>query len=101
MTPIIRANANVSNSGPPQTNKEVTASNVVNDVITVRPRVEFKDLLIISSIESAEKFSLVSRKRSKTTIVSFKEYPSIVKNAATICKLIGIFRIEKILARFC
>ena len=68
--------------------KEYLRFNRLNDA--------FNDLFIITSNESFWNFILVSLILSNITIVSFNEYPTIVKNAAIIVKSISIFKIEKI-----
>ena len=73
MTPMISAKAKSLRTCPPHMNKEVTAINVVNDVMTVLPKVMFKDSLMTLSRDLAGNLSFTSLKRSKTTMVSFRE----------------------------
>ena len=96
ITPIISANAKYLIASPPTKNKIVTTISVVRDVIIVLDKVWFNDKFAKSVSEIFKSFCEFSRNLSKITIVSFKEQPTIVKNAATIDKSISRFNRENI-----
>ena len=80
---MIKANEKYRMTSPPKKYSISTTKNVVSDVTIVRLSDSFILLLTVSMMESffiVFKFSLIL---SKITMVSFKEYPTIVKKAAT------------------
>ena len=95
-TPIINANAKYLITYPPRKYNIITTINVVNDVIIVLDIVWFNDKFVISFKDIFRSFWVFSLILSNITMVSFSEYPTIVKKAATIDKLISKFNIEKI-----
>ena len=83
-TPIIRAKAKSCMTPPPRTNNANTTTSVVVDVRIVLLRVSLMLAFMTSSklrLRKRLRFSLIL---SKTTMVSFREYPTMVRNAATI-----------------
>ena len=96
ITPTIKANAKFLITSPANKNNITTTINVVKEVMTVLLNESFKDLFTIQSKFFFGNFAWVSRILSNITIVSFKEYPTIVKKAAIIVKSISMFKIEKI-----
>ena len=96
ITPIISANAKYFITSPPKKYSITTTISVVRDVTTVLDKVWFRDKLADSYIDSFKSFCEFSLNLSKITIVSFREYPTIVKNAATIDRSISKFNKEKI-----
>ena len=68
-------------TGPPHTRSATTASRVVREVLMVRERVWLMESLSRGTmpLESPHQFS---RTRSNTTMVSFREYPTMVRMAA-------------------
>ena len=78
------------------TNLEVTkinidnsANNVVTEVIIVRDKVSFIEIFVSSNILTSAYLRKFSLTLSNITTVSFIEYPTIVKTAATIERLIS------------
>ena len=81
---IIKANDEPFKLSPPKVKTETTTYKVVKEVIKVLLSVSFKDKLTISFNSMFEYSIIFSLIRSKTTIVSFREYPIIIRKAATI-----------------
>ena len=93
---MIKANEKYRMTSPPRKKSINTTKNVVSDVTMVRLSDSFILLLTVSMMESfliVFKFSLIL---SKITMVSFKEYPTIVKKAATTGREISYPSIENI-----
>ena len=89
ITPKIIAKENPFKISPPRKKIENNASKVVADVKIVLDRVSFIDWFVRSNICRSIYFLRLSRTLSKITTVSFIEYPTIVKTAATMDKLIS------------
>ena len=81
-------------TAPPMTTSESSAISVVPLVRTVRGSVSFRLRFSVTSYASFRFFLRFSRTRSKTTIVSFSEYPMIVRIAATVARLISMSNSE-------
>ena len=73
-------------TSPPTRNKIRTTKNVVNDVTIVLLKESLILWLITDSIEEPFNDFTFSRTLSNITMVSFNEYPTIVKNAAITAK---------------
>ena len=86
ITPIIIANENVFSTSPPKRNNIRTTKKVVREVTIVRLKESF--ILWLITVINVEFLSIFefSRILSKITIVSFKEYPTIVRKAAITAK---------------
>ncbi len=87
--PASIVNANPLNTSPPKRNSASTAMNTVPEVITVRVNVWFKLVLMADSSGSRRCSRVFSRTRSKITIMSFIEYPTIVSMAAMTLSVIS------------
>ena len=96
ITPSIIAKEKPFKISPPKKNIENKASNVVTDVIKVLDNVSLMEIFVNSNILISEYFIRFSLTLSNITTVSFIEYPTIVKTAATIDKLISKPNNEKI-----
>ena len=70
-------------------NSDSSTMKVVKDVIMVRDSVWFSEILMISIGEPLRILRKFSRIRSNTTMVSFREYPRIVRIAATVGRAIS------------
>ena len=67
------ANTNPLMLSPPKMNIAINTIKVVNEVLNVRPRVEFNASLNTDAVSRLGYRLLYSRTRSKTTTVSFIE----------------------------
>ena len=88
-TPSIIASENPFNISPPKINIDKSANNVVTEVIIVRDKVSFIEIFVSSNILTSAYLRKFSLTLSNITTVSFIEYPTIVKTAATIERLIS------------
>ena len=73
MTPMVSAVAKPLICSPPASSSAVSTSRVVNEVTRVRPRVWFRERLMISVGVPRRTERKFSRMRSETTMVSFSE----------------------------
>ena len=89
ITPKIMAKEKPFKISPPKKNIDKRANRVVIDVINVLESVSLIEMFVNSKILTSEYFFKFSLTRSKITTVSFIEYPTIVKTAATIERLIS------------
>ena len=74
-------------TSPPKINKAVSAKRVVTEVLIVLDKVSLTELFKTTSNKDLLFFLRFSLTLSKTTTVSFNEYPIMVKSAAIIAKL--------------
>ena len=81
MIPTIIANMNPRRLSPPKTKMAKSTIKVVKDVFNVRLKVLFKASFTCSPLFHPFRLT-ISRIRSNTTTVSFKEYPITVRIAA-------------------
>ena len=95
-TPIIIAKEKYCRTFPPKRYRVRTTNRVVNDVTTVLLRDSLILLFTIFDTSCLFKFFIFSLILSKITMVSLREYPTIVKNAAMIAKDISYPNIENI-----
>ena len=95
-TPIIMVKAKSLMTSPPKRKRARTVKRVVPEVITVRLKV----WLMLESRTSWKvcflKVFILSLTLSKITIVSFKEYPTMVRIAAMTGRFISLPEIAKI-----
>ena len=90
------AKAKLCITSPPKSHKIITTTKVVSEVMIVLDNDSLMLLLTTDVYESRFDDFRFSRILSKITIVSLSEYPTIVRNAAMIGRLISYERSEKI-----
>ena len=90
------ANENPFNISPPKIKIDNNAKSVVTEVIIVLDNVSLIEIFVSSNIFTSEYLRKFSLTLSNITTVSFIEYPTIVKTAATIERLISRENTENI-----
>ena len=81
--PMSIQSAKSFNTGPPMKNRISVVMSVTPPVSTVRLSVSFTETFMIEAMEPVFSALMFSRMRSNTTMVSFTEYPAMVKIAPT------------------